>query len=62
MFNKLWRLPIKPYIMFEGNILKEGVPEDLANDPQVRQAYLGENFRFENSKHPSSNFQHPSIL
>lgn len=37
----------KTYIMFEGNILKEGVPEDLANDPQVRQAYLGENFRFE---------------
>ena len=33
--------------MFEGNILKEGLPEDLANDPQVRQAYLGENFRFE---------------
>lgn len=37
----------KTYIMFEGNILKEGLPEDLANDPQVRQAYLGENFRFE---------------
>jgi lipopolysaccharide export system ATP-binding protein len=37
----------KTYIMFEGNILKEGIPEDLANDPQVRQAYLGENFRFE---------------
>lgn len=37
----------KTYIMFEGNILKEGLPEDLANDPQVRQAYLGENFKFE---------------
>lgn len=37
----------KTYIMFEGRILKEGIPEDLANDPQVRQAYLGENFRFE---------------
>ena len=37
----------KTYIMFEGKILKEGIPEDLANDPQVRQAYLGENFRFE---------------
>mgnify|MGYP003603807212 FL=1 len=37
----------KTYIMFEGNILKEGIPEDLANDPDVRKAYLGENFRFE---------------
>jgi lipopolysaccharide export system ATP-binding protein len=31
----------KTYIMFEGKILKEGLPEDLANDPQVREAYLG---------------------
>ena len=37
----------KTYIMFEGKILKEGIPEDLANDPDVRRAYLGENFRFE---------------
>lgn len=37
----------RTYIMFEGNILKEGLPEDLANDPMVRQVYLGENFRFE---------------
>jgi lipopolysaccharide export system ATP-binding protein len=37
----------KTYIMFEGKILKEGVPEDLANDPTVRRVYLGENFRFE---------------
>ncbi|MDO5509603.1 MAG: LPS export ABC transporter ATP-binding protein [Weeksellaceae bacterium] len=37
----------KTYIMFEGKILKEGSPEDLAEDPIVRQVYLGENFRFE---------------
>lgn len=37
----------KTYIMFEGRILKEGLPEDLAEDPEVRRAYLGENFRFE---------------
>lgn len=37
----------KTYIMFEGRILKEGIPEDLANDPEVRQAYLGENFIFQ---------------
>ncbi len=37
----------RTYIMFEGKILKEGVPEDLATDPEVRKAYLGENFRYE---------------
>lgn len=37
----------KTYIMFEGRILKEGKPEDLANDPQVREAYLGENFVYQ---------------
>ncbi len=37
----------RTYIMFEGKILKEGKPEELANDEMVRQVYLGENFRFE---------------
>ncbi|MGQ1927712.1 LPS export ABC transporter ATP-binding protein [Ornithobacterium rhinotracheale] len=37
----------KTYIMFEGRILKEGSPEELADDPDVRRVYLGENFRFE---------------
>lgn len=37
----------KTYIMFEGEILREGSPEELAKDPIVRQVYLGENFRFE---------------
>lgn len=37
----------KTYIMFEGKILKEGSPEDLANDPDVRRVYLGENFHFQ---------------
>lgn len=37
----------KTYIMFEGRILKEGLPRDLAHDPQVREAYLGENFVYQ---------------
>ncbi|AFL97973.1 LPS export ABC transporter ATP-binding protein [Ornithobacterium rhinotracheale] len=37
----------KTYIMFEGRILKEGSPEELADDPDVRRVYLGENFRLE---------------
>jgi len=36
----------RTYIMFEGKILKEGKPEELANDEMVRQVYLGENFNF----------------
>lgn len=37
----------KTYIMFEGKILKEGSPEQLANDPDVRRVYLGENFTYQ---------------
>jgi|GEM_PF-6741807 len=33
--------------MFEGKILKERTPEELANDANVRRVYLGENSRFE---------------
>lgn len=36
----------RTYIMFEGKILKSGYSEELANDKQVRQVYLGKNFRF----------------
>ena len=36
----------RTYLMFEGNILKDGVPEDLAKDKMVRKLYLGQNFEF----------------
>jgi lipopolysaccharide export system ATP-binding protein len=36
----------KTYLMFEGNILKKGVPEELAKDEMVRKLYLGQNFEF----------------
>jgi lipopolysaccharide export system ATP-binding protein len=32
------------YLMFEGKILKQGTPEELAADAQVRKVYLGESF------------------
>ena len=35
----------RAYIIFEGNILKEGNSEYLANDPEARKIYLGEKFR-----------------
>jgi len=34
----------RTYLMFEGNILKDGKPEELANDETVRKVYLGQNF------------------
>ena len=34
----------KTFLMFEGKILKEGTPEDLAKDEMVRKVYLGKNF------------------
>ena len=34
----------RAYLLFEGQILKEGTAESLASDAQVRRLYLGENF------------------
>ncbi|WP_417602217.1 LPS export ABC transporter ATP-binding protein [Owenweeksia hongkongensis] len=34
----------RTYLMFEGNILKSGSAEELAEDEQVRKVYLGQNF------------------
>jgi len=34
----------RAYLLFEGNILKSGSAEDLANDEQVRKVYLGQHF------------------
>ena len=34
----------RTYLMYEGGILKAGLPEELAYDPMVREVYLGNNF------------------
>ena len=34
----------RTYLMFEGNILKDGKPQELASDEMVRKVYLGQNF------------------
>lgn len=38
------------YLMFEGRILKHGVPEELAADEMVRKVYLGQNFELRKKK------------
>jgi lipopolysaccharide export system ATP-binding protein len=35
----------RAYIISEGKILREGSPEELTNDEEVRKVYLGENFK-----------------
>lgn len=40
----------KTYLMFQGDILKAGVPEDLASDEMVRKVYLGQNFELRKKK------------
>ena len=34
----------RAYLLYEGSILKQGNAEELANDPEVREKYLGRNF------------------
>ena len=35
----------RAYLVYNGKLLREGTSEDLVNDPEVREKYLGENFR-----------------
>lgn len=40
----------KTYLMFEGAILKAGIPEELVQDEIVRKVYLGQNFELRKKK------------
>jgi lipopolysaccharide export system ATP-binding protein len=40
----------RAYLMVDGKLFKSGTAEDLANDPQVRKVYLGQNFELRRSK------------
>ena len=42
--NETLSITDRAYLLFEGNILKNGTAEELAADEQVRRLYLGENF------------------
>ena len=35
----------RAYLVYDGRLLKEGSSDELVNDPEVREKYLGENFR-----------------
>ncbi|MGL5784841.1 MAG: LPS export ABC transporter ATP-binding protein [Alphaproteobacteria bacterium] len=36
----------RAYIINEGHVIKEGTPQEIVSDQNVRQVYLGENFAF----------------
>ena len=40
----------RTYLMFEGSILKQGIPEELAADEMVSKVYLGQNFELRKKK------------
>jgi len=43
--RETWNITDRAYIINEGKILREGSPEQLTSDLEVRKVYLGENFR-----------------
>jgi lipopolysaccharide export system ATP-binding protein len=46
----------RSYLLFEGEILKSGTAEELANDEMVRKVYLGQNFELRKKQ---EKFIHP---
>jgi len=40
----------RAYLMVDGKLFKSGTAEELANDPQVRKVYLGQNFELRRSR------------
>ena len=40
----------RAYLMVDGKLFKAGTAEELANDPQVRKVYLGQNFELRRAK------------
>jgi lipopolysaccharide export system ATP-binding protein len=40
----------RAYLMVDGKLFKAGTAEELANDPQVRKVYLGQNFELKKAR------------
>ncbi len=48
--NETLRITDRAYLLYEGRVLHEGVPEEMANDPDVREKYLGRDFKWTGRK------------
>ena len=40
----------RAYLLYEGNVLHHGTPEEMASDPDVREKYLGRDFELRRAK------------
>ena len=48
--NETLRITDRAYLLYEGTVLHEGKPEEMANDPEVREKYLGRDFEWRGKK------------
>lgn len=52
--NETLRITDRAYLLYEGSVLHQGIPEDMANDPDVREKYLGRDFVWHGRKQTKS--------
>ena len=48
--NETLRITDRAYLLYEGSVLHHGTPEEMANDPDVREKYLGRDFEWRGKK------------
>lgn len=48
--NETLRITDRAYLLYEGSVLHHGIPEEMANDPDVRDKYLGRDFEWHGRK------------
>ncbi len=48
--NETLRITDRAYLLYEGSVLHQGIPEEMANDPDVRAKYLGRDFVWHGKK------------
>ena len=48
--NETLRITDRAYLLYEGNVLHHGTPEEMADDPDVREKYLGRDFEWRGRK------------
>lgn len=48
--NETLRITDRAYLLYEGSVLHHGIPEEMANDPDVRDKYLGRDFEWRGKK------------
>lgn len=52
--NETLRITDRAYLLYEGQVLHQGTPEEMANDPDVREKYLGRDFEWRGKKQTKS--------